>query len=226
MIQNHGVAASKIAIFPNTIDPFFQYPTLFQKPAYLLERYGVEPNEQILFTLTRLSSTEKYKGYDLVIAALPSILKQYPNTRYFLAGKPDAAEEARILGLIEANGVKGKVVLLGYIKEEEISDHYLLADAFIMPSRKEGFGIVFIEAMACGLPVIAGNQDGSVDALQNGELGCLINPQNQQEIIDSVVAVFDKKNQATGEERLLLQQKVQKIFGFPTYKNRLRQLFQ
>jgi phosphatidylinositol alpha-1,6-mannosyltransferase len=57
-----------------------------------------------------------------------------------------------------------------------------MADVFVLPSKKEGFGIVFIEALACGLPVICGNADGSVDAIRNGELGIAINPDNETEL--------------------------------------------
>ena len=104
-------------------------------------------------------------------------------------------------------------------------DHFLLADVFIMPSRKEGFGIVFIEAMACGLPVIAGNKDGSCDALQNGALGSLIDPDNEAEILNALQQTFQKNGQLSNpKSKARLQQKVKETFGFETYKHNLEKL--
>ena len=62
-----------------------------------------------------------------------------------------------------------------------------LADVFVMPSTGEGFGIVFLEAMACGCPVVAGNRDGSVDALAHGELGRLVDPHSSEELLRALV---------------------------------------
>ena len=63
-----------------------------------------------------------------------------------------------------------RVIFAGFVPTEELVEHYRLADVYVMPS-KEGFGIVYLEAMACGVPVIAGDDDGSADPLQDGRLG-------------------------------------------------------
>ena len=68
-------------------------------------------------------------------------------------------------------GLKGNVVFAGRVSEAEKADHYRLADVFVMPGRQEGFGFVFLEAMACGIPVVASSVDGSREAVLNGELG-------------------------------------------------------
>ena len=91
-----------------------------------------------------------------------------------------------------------------------------------MPSKKEGFGIVFIEAMACGLPVIAGNRDGSVDALKNGELGTLVDPDSTQEISNGLIHNLSSHSLSTAAERLKLQQKVKETFGFDIYCKNLQ----
>src|SRR5262249_38877932 len=72
----------------------------------------------------------------------------------------------------------------------ELAEHYRLADVFIMPSVKEGFGIVFLEAAACGVPVIGGNEDGSWDALREGRLGRAIDPDNEQDLVGAVLAAL------------------------------------
>ena len=86
-----------------------------------------------------------------------------------------------------------------------------------MPSKKEGFGIVFIEAMYYGKPVIAGNKDGSADALDNGNFGLLINPDDQQEISDAIVKVISNKTAFIPN-----LQDVMDKFSYPVYKNKLR----
>ncbi len=221
LIKTNRIDPKKITIFHNTIDPFFNYPTSFEKPEYLIKRYNINQEDKIILTLTRLAYYEKYKGYDKVIEIMPTLLKHYPTLKYLIAGRPDEKEKNRLNKMISDNWLEKSVFMVGYVAEEEITDHYKLADLFIMPSKKEGFGIVFIEAMACGLPVIAGNKDGSVDALKNGELGMLINPENQQEMIATLEGILDG-NSYTLPQKKLLQQKVNSHFGFPQFYQNLK----
>ena len=85
-----------------------------------------------------------------------------------------------------------------------------------MPSRKEGFGIVFIEAMYYGLPVIAGNMDGSSDALLHGKLGQLVNPDSVEEIANAISNILKNKPSYIPDRKLLIQH-----FSYETYKNNL-----
>ena len=90
-----------------------------------------------------------------------------------------------------------------------------------MPSKEEGFGIVFIEAMFYGLPVIAGNIDGSADALCQGELGLLVNPANISEIKEAVQKIIhDHAAFVPNREKLMNN------FSFPVYKNNLKAVVQ
>ena len=104
-----------------------------------------------------------------------------------LCGSYDNVEFNRVSSIIASLQLQNEVVIAGYIDDKELTDHYLLADIFVMPSKKEGFGSVFIEAAVCGSRVIAGNIDGCVEALKNGELGTLVNPSNVQEIKVAIV---------------------------------------
>mgnify|MGYP000843984523 FL=1 len=220
ILKNHPhIAEQKIKLFPNTIDPFFSLPTQFIKPTYLQERYGLTSATKLILTVTRLANTEQYKGYDHVIAVLPQLSKKIESPiQYMVGGKAQAEELKRIQQTIQQHQVNDQVQLIGFIKDEELTDHYLLADVFVLPSKKEGFGIVFIEAMACGLPVIAGNKDGSVDALMNGELGTLIDPDNEFELLNAIIASLNNET----HNPLALQQKVVANFGFHQYKQRLK----
>ena len=121
--------------------------------------------------------------------------------------------------MIAGLGLQQQIILTGFIPDEALAGHYDLADLFIMPSRKEGFGIVFIEAMYYGKPVIAGNMDGSVDALHNGEFGLLINPNSQQEITEAIVEVISNYKKYVPEHAAVM-----KYFGFEVYKEKLKKI--
>lgn len=225
LVLRNNIQPEKIRLFPNTIDPYFALPHSFEKPLYLLKRYGLTGNQPVIFTLSRLVSTEQYKGYDMVMASMPHILRQFPQAVYILAGRYDDAEKERIYKYIAKYNLAGRVILTGFVADEEVTDHYRLADVFVMPSQKEGFGIVFLEAMLCGLPVIAGNLDGSVDALRNGELGLLIDPTKVEAIGDGIATVLQSLPYRQPQDAIAIQQKVIAYFGFKQYKNRLLALF-
>lgn len=220
MAVNKSVHTTKISLFYNTLDPFFNIPIVFEKPDYLQKRYDLSPESKVILTIARLSNTEQYKGYDKVIQVMPQVLKAVPNAVYLLCGKYDVQEKARIEKLIIENSLEGKVIMPGFIADTELIDHYLLADVFIMPSKKEGFGIVFIEAMACGADVIAGNQDGSAEALLHGNLGTLVDPDNALEIEQALIQYL----LTTSFAKRSIQQTILQHFSFAAYKKRLRQI--
>ena len=136
----------------------------------------------------RLSVHERYKGQDRVIGVLADLERSVGPLRYIIAGSGD--DRPRLEQLAREHNVSHLVTFAGFVPDEEIQDHYRLADVFVMPSTGEGFGIVFLEAMACGCPVIAGNRDGSVDALAHGELGRLIDPHSPGELLQALVATL------------------------------------
>ncbi|MDF3079283.1 MAG: hypothetical protein K0S09_3172 [Sphingobacteriaceae bacterium] len=222
MIEMHGLLPANIFILPNCLDPFLEIPESFDKPPYLLDKYKLDAEQPILFTLTRLANSEAYKGYDQVLRSMPSLLKVYPTLQYFIAGKADKQEKERITNLIDDLKIRDNVRLLGFLPYEDITDHFLLADVFVMPSRKEGFGIVFIEAAACGCKVIGGNQDGSPDALLNGKLGTLVDPTNVEEIESAVLENLTLpvlRNQSAGIQKRCLE-----AFNFHQYQSNIEAL--
>jgi phosphatidylinositol alpha-1,6-mannosyltransferase len=222
MLDRHRVRKDICTVLNNTIDPFMPLPVTFAKPARLIDRYQLNNNHPIIFTLTRMASTEKYKGHELVIKAVGKLKDKFPGIRYVLAGKCDEPEDIRINKLIADHGVSDQIILTGFIDEAELTDHFLLADLFVLPSKKEGFGIVFIEALACGLPVICGNADGSVDAIRNGELGKAVNTDNFDELYACIDELLAKP--LTTTDRGELQKQSLRYFNQPDYANKLQEL--
>jgi glycosyltransferase involved in cell wall biosynthesis len=153
--------------------------------------------------------------------ALKMLKKRLPSLKYLIAGKYDAAEKTRIDQLLRQHGLENEVIFTGFVPDEEIPDHFNLADVYIMPSRGEGFGIVFIEALFYGLPVIAGNLDGSVDALANGRFGLLVNPLNPKELIQSINLAVNDSSRLKPVYKEVIQR-----FGFSIYKNELKNIIQ
>src|SRR5262249_6935500 len=157
------------------------------KPGYLVDRHAAS-GKKVLMTVSRLASLEQYKGHDRVIRALPRILSQHPDTIYLIVG--DGDDRQRLESLAVGCGVVKNVQFTGLVPQEELPDYFRLADVFVMPSAGEGFGIVFLQAMATGVRVIGGSQDGSRDALCDGALGTLVDPENCEELASAILAAL------------------------------------
>ncbi|MEQ8970689.1 MAG: glycosyltransferase family 4 protein [Coleofasciculus sp. C1-SOL-03] len=186
LIKEQNIENRKVHLLFNTFEA--KYFQINSKPSYLLKRYNISPNQPIILTVTRLGRMAKYKGYDQILYALVKIRQHIPNIHYILAGKGD--DSPRIQSLITRLNLDDCVTLPGFLTDEELCDHYNLCDVFAMPSQGEGFGIVFLEALACGKPVLAGNQDGSVQPLASGELGCLVDPNNVEDIANKLIEII------------------------------------
>lgn len=206
----------------NCLDPFFQPPAEFNKPAYLMERYSLTAQQPVLLTICRLNRHENLKGYDQVILSLKNLSDDFPGLRYLLCGQSDQQESDRLKLLITAHNLCGKVLLPGFISETEIMDHYLLADIFILPSQKEGFGLVFIEAAACGCRIIAGNAGGSPDALLNGKLGTLTDLENSDQLDQVIRENLNFKSDMLTKKAL--QGLTLKHFGYPSYRRKIKRI--
>jgi glycosyltransferase involved in cell wall biosynthesis len=146
------------------------------KSAALIERFGIA-GKRVILTLGRIVAAERYKGFDEVLDVLPSLA---PDVVYVIAGR--GSDVDRLARKAVRLGVSDRVVFTGFIDESEKADLYNLADVYAMPSRGEGFGFVFLEAMACGVPVIGSKHDGGREALRSGTLGTLVDPANLADI--------------------------------------------
>ncbi len=221
LLKEQNLDPAKISLLPNTFDASrFQ---IAGKPRYLLERYGLKPQQPVILTVARLASTEAYKGYDQIIQALPEIRRQVSDVHYILAGKGD--DRARIEQLITQLNLQDYVTLAGFVPDEELCDHYNLCDVFAMPSRGEGFGIVYLEALSCGKPTLGGNQDGAIDALCHGKLGALVDPLDVGAIAKTLIQIL----QGTYPNSLMyqpeaLRQRVIDTFGFVRFQQTLAEL--
>lgn len=212
----HQLEAGNISVLPNGLPKDFSFVSLPKKRDNLSENYNIKDNQPLILTVCRLSSAEKYKGYDLVILALKDMVKFIPDFRYFIVGKADQQETKRVKELIETCGLERNVFLTGYVSDQQLAQFYQNATIFAMPSKGEGFGLVFIEAVAQGCMVLAGNKDGSVDALLNGQIAELVDPEDGDAIYQSLLKLLE--NPSNNEQLAKRQELVKANFGYETYK--------
>lgn len=169
-------------------------PTFVLPNAVHLEQYGIRPKRQdfmaryhlegkrVLLTVGRLEAAERSKGFDEMLEVLPDLPD---DVVYMIAGGGNDAQRLQLRA--RELGVTSRVVFTGLFADDEKPDLYNLADAYVMPSRGEGFGFVFLEAMACGVPVIGSKLDGGREALLDGKLGMLVDPTNRAELRAAIV---------------------------------------
>ena len=183
-----GIDSTHARVLPNCVDLSRYSPG--PKSTALVESLGIE-GRTVLMTVGRLVSPQRAKGIDEVLEALPALINLVPNVVYVVVG--DGPDRTRLEAKATALRVYDRVRFVGYIPEESKADYYRLADAYVMPSRGEGFGIVFLEAMACGVPVMGSRVDGSREALLGGGLGVLVDPSNGDEVVKGILETLSRR---------------------------------
>lgn len=181
-----NIRPERVRVLPNTVsDRYSPGP----KPAHLVERYGLQ-GKRLLLTVSRISAEERYKGHDRVLAVMPDLLRTFPDLVYVIAGDGNGRE--RLENVVREQGLGNHVKLIGRVSDADLPDLYRTADVFVMPSTGEGFGIVFLEAMRSGIPVVGGNGDGSMDPLRDGTVGYAVSCDNRSELLDAVGSALEK----------------------------------
>ena len=177
----------KCVVMPNAIhlDQFSVGP----RNPELEARYDVA-GRKVVMTFGRLAGSERYKGFDQVLEALPGIIARRPDIVYIIAG--DGSDRERLEQKVHDLGLADHVRFTGMVAEEEKADHFRLADVYAMPSRGEGFGFVLLEAMACGIPSIGSSRDGTREAMREGLLGPVVDPLDVDAVVDAVISSLDR----------------------------------
>jgi glycosyltransferase involved in cell wall biosynthesis len=188
------------------------------KQPELIAKYGLT-DTRVLMTVARLWSGDIYKGVDVTIRALPQILQVFPKVKYLVIGRGD--DQPRLAQLAQDLGVSDRVIFAGFVPTEELIAHYRLADAYIMPSQ-EGFGIVYLEAMACGIPVLSGDDDGSADPLQDGHLGWRVAHRDTGAVAAACIEILTGLDQRC--DGYWLKQQAIALFGMEALQKRLQEL--
>lgn len=149
----------------------------------LVRRYGLD-GKKVLMGLGRLDANDRYKGFDEVMAALAGPLAHRRDLRYLVVG--DGSDRPRLEARARALGIADRVLFTGFLPDAEKTDHYRLADCFLLAGWGEGFGIALIEAIACGIPSIASNLDASAEAVGDGRVGQIVDPTDIQALAAAI----------------------------------------
>ena len=207
----NGIAPDKVRILHNCLDPNFQGREALASANASLS----------LLTVARISLAESYKGHDIVIRALGKLLQRFPSLVYNVVGDGDG--RGALEALANELGVAHAVHFHGVVSERELIESYESASVFVMPSRFEGFGFVFLEAMTYGKPVVCGNEDASPEVVCDGETGFCVPPT----AVDEVAAALER---LLGDAELrarmgaAAKKRVEEHFGFPAFEKQLTAL--
>ena len=161
------------------------------KSVQLQKKWGIE-DAPVIVSIGRLVAR---KGSDQLIKAMPEVLKQFPKSKLLLAGTGNY--QRRLEKLVRNLKVQDSVVFTGRVEHDLLPDYFRLGDIFAAPCRSrygglevEGLGIVYLEASACGVPVIAGKSGGAPDAVLDGKTGLLVNGRNHREVGSAVIKLL------------------------------------
>jgi len=194
LIISHGISLKKTYAIPNGVDSSRFRPSV-DEASKVRTRHNLD-GRKIILTLGRL---EDYKGHDSVIRILPQVLANVPNAFYLVVGQ--GPEREKLEHLAKVRRIADRVLFVGYVPDDELVSYYNACDVFVMVSREdgkdiEGFGLVYLEANACGKPVIGGDSGGVRDAIIPGQTGLLVAPNDKVGLAEAIVRLLNNPDQA------------------------------
>jgi phosphatidylinositol alpha-1,6-mannosyltransferase len=183
--------------------------------AGLVERLGVG----YILIVGRLTGKERYKGHDELLEALPAVLHKVPYAKLVIVGKGN--DQPRLEAVARDLDITSHVVFTGFVSEATLEQLYKHCGVFVMPSRKEGFGLVFLEAMKARKPTIALRDSSVAEIIVDGETGILIDNYGA-ELEQALTRLLQDTELAhrmgeAGHERW------KNVFSFERYKSTLQQ---
>lgn len=212
-LSHADLSPERVVVLNNTVDPRFAPGDRAAARA----KFGLDADFAML-AVGRLDAREGYKGHDRVIAALPRLTSPGGRKPVFLVAG-DGDDRARLEAAAVSSGVADRVRFLGQVPAADLPDLYRAADLFVLPSTGEGFGIVYLEAMASGTPALGLADGGVPDALGDGKLGVIVDP--AADFPAALQAAIDAP--PPNPERLSSAVRVR--FGTEAFRSRLVQVF-
>ncbi len=213
------LAADKIRKLPWALDPRFAERAAATKVQTALP--AGHPGGRVILSVGRWNSSERYKGMDHLIAALPRLLTDLPDVHLVAIG--DGDDRGWLENLAEGNGVARHVHFISGLSRDELTAWYSACEVFALPSKGEGFGLVYLEAMAYGKPVVAGAHGGAPEIVEDGVTGYVVPHGDLPQLATALAALLSdeelrRKMGARGQAR------VQREFLFAQFSKTLKKI--
>lgn len=222
----HGVTKENAVLLPPAFEETYpQAPAATEKP-----RTGA--TELIVLTVGRLAASEKYKGHDVMLEAWGEVRRKIPGAKYVIVG--DGDDRPRLEALAKELGVSDSVTFTGGVSSTVLQACYDDCRVFALPARTEldsraprgeGFGIVFLEAMARGKPVLGPNTGAPAEFIHSGEHGLLVDPTKPAEVARALIELLEQPERA---QRMGLagREWVRQQYSYEMFCRRLRETLQ
>ena len=225
-IARHDLERNRELILPPTL-PTRQPPSRQTPPP--AAKYPMRP---MVLTVGRIEASEQYKGHDVMLEAWPAVLGRVPDALYCIVG--DGDDRRRLESRARELGIANSVHFAGVVSAEELDDCYDRCWVFAMPARTElntsvprgeGFGIVFLEAMAHGKPVVGPRVGAPAEFIHSGEHGLLVGPTDSREVAAALIELLEDRTRARkmGEAG---RKWVAQEFSYQRFCERLREALQ
>ena len=187
MAARHGIKDPQVSILPPTLPEGYAPPS---------EANRIESSRPTVLTVGRIAASERYKGHDVMLEAWPIVLRQVPDAMYSIVGSGD--DQPRLESRAQELGIAESVRFSGAVSSKELDVCYDRCCVFAMPARTElngrvrgeGFGIVFLEAMAHGKPVVGPRVGAPAEFIRSGEHGLLVDPSNPSEVAGALIELL------------------------------------
>jgi len=175
LIDHYGIDREKITVIPPGVD--------------IKKFHPANDTKKIPNSLLFVGRLDRRKGIDFLIETMPLVIKKKPEIRLFVAGKGRLLSKLRELA--RENNLAENIRFLKFVPDEDLPEWYNRVEGVVVPSIFEGFGVTIIEAMACGVPVIATNVDGIRDIIENNENGILVEYDNKEELAGQIINLLN-----------------------------------
>jgi len=218
VVEQQRVSSSRIRVLPWGLDPLFEtlLATAMQTPPP-----DSFPKGRVILTVGRWLASERYKGMDTLITALPRLLPRWPELQLAIAGQGD--DRQWLEELAQQNGVKRHVHFLTGLSYTQLATCYAACEIFALPSRGEGFGLVYLEAMARGKPVIGGAHGGAPEVIEDGVSGYLVQHGDALQLATSIETLLSDPALAR-EMGTRGRERVERDFRFSVFSKALKKI--
>jgi phosphatidylinositol alpha-1,6-mannosyltransferase len=187
-LANSEFTARRTVEMHPDIGPVVACPLALPPGAYAESAPQEAPPHPIVLIVARMHRSERYKGHDQLLECWPAVVAARPGARLVMVGEGDDAP--RLREKATTLGIGSSVVFPGFVSDVALGGWYRQASVFAMPSRGEGFGLVYLEAMAHGLPCVGSDEDAAREIIVDGETGYLVKQSDQAALRDRLIGLL------------------------------------